>query len=188
MRIMTKRILILACLFTLASAPAQQPKPKFPLRSIGIEGNELYSDEQIIGLSGLKIGQPANQDTFEAARDKILASGAFETIAFRFGPAGGGYEVVYEVAEIEQVYPLRFENMGIPDEEIRAWLKAKDPLFGEKVPSTQQLIERYVIAIEELLESRGERKEMRGEVTADMPGEYYIMFHPKGGHAGHRGG
>lgn len=172
-----------ACSLFAVPLPAQDAgRPgKWPLRSIAIEGNSLYSDEKLIAATGLRLGEPCDQPAFEAARDRLLATGVLESVAFRFGPArtGVGYFVTFEVAEIEQVYPVRFENMPVPDEEIRAWLAEKEPLFGERVPGTERLVEHYSRLIEEYLLSRGRQEEIRGELTADRPEELYLMFHPK---------
>ena len=51
----------------------------WPLTSIAIEGNEHYTREQILAVAGLHIGQTVSKQTFEAARDRLLATGNFRT-------------------------------------------------------------------------------------------------------------
>jgi len=158
------------------------PQAKWPLRSISIEGNTVYSDEQLIAVTGLKLGEPCNQADFEAARDRLLATGALETVAFRFGPAktGDGYAVTFEVAEVQQMFPLQFVNLGVADKDLLAYLKQRDPLFTGKGPGTQQFLERYAAYLEELLASKGRKTDVQGELTADVPEAFYILFYPKG--------
>ncbi|MCW5981858.1 MAG: hypothetical protein KIT09_27480 [Bryobacteraceae bacterium] len=169
-----------------AAPPAQQPAaPKpgaFTIRSLKVEGNENYSEESVLAVSGLKIGQPGDRKTFEAAQERLLASGAFESVAFRYGPAEGGegYAVVFEVAEIQQIYPMRFEYIKAPDEEMIAWLKEHDPLYAGKVPGTKEWIARYAVLLEKYLKGKGIDQEITGELTSDRPEELYIMFRPAG--------
>ncbi|MGC8793872.1 MAG: POTRA domain-containing protein, partial [Bryobacteraceae bacterium] len=59
----------------------------WPIASIRISGNKNYSEQQILAVAGLRTGQIATPRDFEAARDRLAATGAFESIEFRFGPA-----------------------------------------------------------------------------------------------------
>ncbi len=163
------------------SAQQDPAAARFPLRKISIEGNHYYSADRFREATGLKIGEMVNKATFEEARDRLVATGVLETVAFEFGPtaSGDGYQVTFEVAEIEQIYPVRFENIDVPAEDLYAWLRQKDPLFVNEVPGTERLIERYAGYIEEYLAQQGKPREIRGELTADKPEELYIMFHPK---------
>ena len=164
------------------SRPSAQETGEWPIQSLKVEGNRNYTDEQILTVAGLRVGQTADREAFEDAQDRLLAAGAFESVGFRYAPSstGAGYAAVIEVVEIRQIYPIRFEYIPAPDEQLRAWLKQKDPLFAERVPGTKELIARYSAAIEEYLEQQGKGEKIVGEVTADRPEELYIMFHPAG--------
>ncbi len=158
----------------------------WPLKQISVEGNRTYTDEQLIAASGLTTGgqytRDSLQERLEAAQGKLLASGVLESVAFRFGGTsdGKGYAVTFEVAEIEQAYPIEFENIDAPDEELRAWLKERDPLYAATIPGTDTQIQRYARLIEEYLKERGSPEEIRGELTSSLPDELFVMFHPKG--------
>src|SRR5882724_247025 len=97
--------LMLVCGSGFAQPPATQPKsaPKksassiapgarWPIESISVEGNRIYKTDQVVALSGLKIGQVAGKPEFEAARERLVASGVFETVSYKFVPgAHQGY-------------------------------------------------------------------------------------------------
>jgi len=172
------RLLVIA--FCCLSVWAQQET--WPIRSLAVEGNRMYSSEQILALTGLAIGQPASRRVFEEARDRLIAIGAFETVGFRYGPApsGDGYAVVFEVAEIEQVYPIRFEFLEAPERDLRLHLQAAEPLFAEKIPGTKEVITRYASHLERYFADRGQQVKITGELTADRPDELYVMFRPAG--------
>ena len=171
----------LACLVFL-NAPGAWAQGKFPLRRIKIEGNKLHTDQQLLAVTGLKVGQAADKAIFDAARDRLLRTGVLETVAYHYGPSGdgSGYSVTFKVAEAVEVVPFEFENVDAPEKDLRAWLKQKDPLYIGKIAGSKEAIRRYARLIEEFLKQRGAPEPIRGEMTASGPTDYYVMFHPKG--------
>ncbi len=161
---------------------AQSPPPKaFPIESMRVEGAMRYPADRILAMTGLKAGAVVEPAAFEAARDRLLKSGAFESVGMRFEPAasGKGYAVTFEIAEIAQVYPLRFDRIPAPEAELAEWLKKAEPLFGDRIPATKEMIERYQRHIDAFLASKGVKEKVRGRVTGD-PAHLYVLFHPGG--------
>ncbi len=185
---MKAAVWLLVCLSAGAfqrSAPTAQgvkaePPRAWPIESLSVTGNQNYSPEQIFAAAGLKLGQVAGPQDFELARDRLAATGAFQTIEFRFGPAtsGKGYAVAFHVVEAGPLFPVRFEDLGVPDEEIKQHLRRLDPLFGEQIPATEGLLARYARAIEELLESKGRRERVAGRLTAEAGEPLAAVFRP----------
>jgi outer membrane protein assembly factor BamA len=181
---------VICALAMACSAPAQTrkrtPKPAAPaatpwaLSSLTVTGNELYSQDMIVAASGLKLGQTAAKEDFEKARDRLLATGAFETVGFEFGPAPGGKGVQgkFEVAEIKQVYPYRFEDLPGSDAELREYLKQREPMFAGRIPGTRELLARFTKDINDFAESKNFKDTVVGKLTADKPGELVVVFRP----------
>ncbi len=155
----------------------------FPLGSITIEGNRILSVSAITVASGLKPGQIANGAAFDAARDRLIATGYFDMVSYRYKPAkqGEGYAVTFEVQEIETLYPIRVDGLSASTQEIEAYLKAKDPLFTGKMPGTEQVIRRTSDEIQQYLESKGHPAEVAGKVIAPAPETFVVDFMPKHG-------
>jgi outer membrane protein assembly factor BamA len=162
-----------------AAAPAPAPT-KWPVKSISIEGGRLYSAEQVIAVSGLKIGQMAGKDEFEAARDRLLATGAFESVGYKFAPAEDkqGYLASFQIVEVEPAYPVKFEELGVPDKDLHAALKARDPLFGQRVPATRPVLDRYTKWVQEILAEHKVTEKIAGRVVATGPDQFVILFRP----------
>ena len=162
--------------------PGPQPRAAdaWPVLVLEVTGNQNYSQEQILAVAGLRPGQIAAPKDFEAARDRLAATGAFQTIEFRFGPAPGGkaYAVSFHVVEAGPFFPVRFEDLPLTDEEIKAHLRALDPLFGDRIPATEDLLARYARAIEQLLEQKGKRQAVRGRLTAEGTEPLAAVFGP----------
>jgi len=147
-----------------------------------VEGNKLYPEAGIAALSGLAVGQTGSKELFDAARDRLLASGLFETIGYRYEPGAGGqgYALTFEVAEIAQVYPVRFTRLGVTDDEAMAALTKAVPLFNGKVPPTETVLSLARKALTELLTAKGVAAPVSTKVTSDNPADLHVLFYPTG--------
>src|SRR3954452_30515 len=90
---------------------AAEPAHAWPIGSLKVDGNRIYASDQILAAAGLKVGQMAGKDEFEAARDRLLATGAFESVGYNFAPVATGsneFAASFQVVEIAQVFPFRF--------------------------------------------------------------------------------
>ncbi|HEY1341463.1 MAG TPA: POTRA domain-containing protein [Bryobacteraceae bacterium] len=163
-----------------AAAPAPAPD-QFPIESLTIEGNHFYTREQVLAVAGLKVGQMGSKAVFEAARQRLTDSGAFENVGYEFRPGSGGqgYAVKFEVTEVESAYPVRFEELGVPDRDIEAMLKARDPLFSTaRLPATRPVLDRYTAWVQQFLNSKGLTEKIAGRVTALSADQFAIVFRP----------
>jgi len=164
----------------LPSRDHQGAVARFPVESIAVTGNSNYSREQILAVAGLKVGQIAGPKDFEAARDRLAATGAFEKIEFRFNPSADkkGYAVSFQVVEAGPLFPVRFEELGVPDAELEGHLKKIDPLFGQKIPATEAILARYAKALQELLASKGRKEQVVGKLMAEGAEPLAVVFRP----------
>lgn len=165
-----------------AQAPAASPKPvspatqAWPIAKLSIEGNKVYADELILEAAGLKVGQMAGKVEFDAARDRLLATGAFESVGYKFNPIPGtkSNAGVFEVVEVAQLFPYRFEELPIDEKAFRQHLKAKEPLFaGDRLPATKPVLDRLTQEIQTLVNAKDKiiaKLEGAGDLT--------IVFRP----------
>ena len=159
--------------------PAAAPT-KWPVEALLVEGNHNYTLEQVLQVAGLKLGQMAGKPEFEAARDRLVASGAFETVGYKFeAPSKQGYVATFQVTEVAPAYPVRFEELGVPEKEVENMLLAKDPLFSAaRMPATKLLVDRYLAWIQDYVTSKGVQEKIAGRVTALATDQYAIVFRP----------
>lgn len=200
----TMRVLALICLAALvlpaqtttkkrpaAKRPAAKTAPvaaepeaqsQFAILSVRVEGGKLYPEAGVIALTGLSKGQPGSKDVFDSARDKLLATGLFETVGYRYEPGAGGqgYALTFEVTEISQVYPVRFTRLGITDDEANAALAKALPLYSGKVPPTDTVLALARKTLTDLLASKGTPSPISTKVTSDNPADLHILFYPTG--------
>ncbi len=162
-------------------APAGLVDGRWPIESLKVEGNHNYSVQQVLAVASLKVGQVVGRPEFDVARDRLLASGAFDTVSYKFAPEVGtrGFVATFIVTEIEQVYPVRFDDLHVSERDLTATLKAKDPIFADgKLPASQPVFQRYQNWVQEYLAAKGITEKVIGGVIPDRPGEFVISFHP----------
>jgi outer membrane protein insertion porin family len=165
-----------------AARKADAPVPtKWPIERLLVEGNRNYAADRVLAVAGLKIGQVAGKDEFDAARDRLVATGAFETVGYKFepGPSGQGYVATFQVTEVEPAYPVRFENLGVPSADLEAVLHANDPLFStKKLPATKIVLDRYVGWIQEYLAAKGNSEKLVARLNPAAADQFEIVFRP----------
>ena len=194
-------LLALLLLFSPASSFAQTPAPKpgrkapakkakaektaektevtrWPIESLAVEGNKNYTAEQLLSVAGLKIGQVAGKSDFEAARDRLIATGRFETVGYRFAPNkdSTSYTASFQVVEVTPLYPVQFAGLPVKTAEIDAWLKSKDPLYGPQLPATAELLDRYTKLVQEFVAGKNQTEKVAGKLLPTGPNQFAVIF------------
>ncbi len=156
---------------------AQAPE-KYPLENLRIQGNKQIPAERIVAASGLKLHSSVQKADFDAAREKLLESGAFESVGYSFKPAAdnSGYDATLDIVEVGTLYPYRFEALPATGDALRAALHKQEPLLGDRIPATPQVLNRYTAEIRQFFEGK---VTAMGELSADS-GTLEIVFRPPG--------
>lgn len=161
------------------AAPPVRPA-KWPIESLKVEGSRNYTQAQILAVAGLKVGQLAGKPEFEAARDRLVATGMFETVGYKFAPGGAktGYAASFQVVEAQPAYPIRFEDLGVPEKELADYLRGKDPLFAPRLAATKAVLERYKQWVQEYVTAHSIKDKVIARVTPVAANEFVILFRP----------
>jgi outer membrane protein insertion porin family len=124
-----------------------QERTEARLESVTITGNQRIAAEKILPILGLTIGKTVSRADFDAARLRLTSTGAFETVGYeyKFDPSKGGFDLTVEVREVGEVYPYRFEGLGVSDQVLREAIRAQEPLWGNQIPIS--VLARYADAI-----------------------------------------
>lgn len=182
---------VLAFLITLPPLAAQsrrKPAPKpgtpappvqaWPVATISVKGNRIYPEAAIIQATGLKIGQKAGQAEFDTARDRLLATGAFATVGYKFNPGPGGYAAVFDVTEVAQAFPWKFEALDADEAALRKAVQSAEPLFAVKMPGTDQALQRVTKIVQTALAAQGKTEPVVAKLTAESGDQLAIVFRP----------
>lgn len=160
-----------------ASAPPPPVRAGFPLESVRVEGNHEIAAENIIAASGLKHGQVVQKADFDAARNRLLATGAFTGVGYEYKPSAdnSGYDAVLQVTEAAPFFAYRFEDLPASADVLRAALRKAEPLFGDRIPGSEAVIDRYAKAIQQAL---GNNHQVTGKIEEDSPDDVVVVFRP----------
>jgi outer membrane protein assembly factor BamA len=176
-----------AVLIVISSLTAQQKKAApapavFPLEAVHVEGNQKLTVEKILAVAALKIGEPVIRTDFDQARKRLMATGAFQSVAYEFKPSmdAKGVDGLLRVIEVDYWFPYHFEDLPAKDEDLRAMLRKQELILDDRIPATKEVIGRYTAAITEFL---GSKVEVVGKVISDVPEHPEIVFRPPGARA-----
>jgi outer membrane protein insertion porin family len=159
--------------------PTKREPPPGVIHSVTVKGNHLYPADEIIQQSGLKTGIRATAASIEAARVKLLGTELFNNVSDEYRFSGGtppAYDVTFEITENEQLFPMRFERLGVPPETIRQYLKEHVPLYSDRIPGTQGVLSRYAAAIGEAISKTGPGTKVKAQVSNDDPKQLTVVF------------
>lgn len=163
--------------------PAAAPQAQtFAVEQITVEGNKIYKEAQIVAASGLSVGKPGDTKAFDAARDRLVETGVFSEIGYRYAPAasGKGYKVTFEVKEIDQLLPYRLDRLEVDRPALEAYLRNKIVLASDRIPGNQPVIDRYRDAVQAFVTGTGGKAKVLAKISSDAPGDVYVLFYPAG--------
>jgi len=179
MRCIVVGLIAVATLFAQQKKHAEPAPAVFPLEALHVEGNKKLTVEKILAVAALKIGEPVIRTDFDQARKRLMATGAFQSVAYEFKPSmdAKGVDGLLRVVEVEYWFPYRFEELPASDEALRAMLRKQELILDDRIPATKEVISRYTAAIQEFL---GGKVEVIGKVMSDVPDQPAIVFRPPG--------
>lgn len=165
--------------FTGAAQTRKAPPPG-TLHSIAVTGNQRYSTGQIVKASGLHTGQHVTPEDIEAARQHLQDLQIFSKVAdrYRFTYNPINYDLTFEVSEIEQVFPIRFERLKVSAEDLRDYLKSNLAFYSDQIPATDAVLARYRNAIQQFVAQHGQPAKIKSAVSSEDPQHLAVVFAP----------
>jgi outer membrane protein assembly factor BamA len=160
----------------LLGLPLAAQAPTFPLETLSVQGNQHIPAERIIAVSGLKLGRTVVKEDFDAARQRLIDTHAFEKVGYEYKPsaANTGYDAVLEVQEVEQLLPYRFEDLKIDEPALRAVLRSQEPIFEDRIPPAGEVVDRYTTVIQKFA---GSGVKITSDIETGPAGEF-LVFRP----------
>jgi outer membrane protein assembly factor BamA len=162
-------------------AKAQKAPPPGVLHSLSVKGNSRYSSSEILTASGLHVGQRVSAAILEEARVNLQATELFNGVAFNFrysSTVPPSYDVVYDVQENDQVFPMRFERLGVAPDAIRDYLKKHVEFYSDRIPGTQRVLNRYISAVQDFVRQTQPSVKVKAAVSNDDPQQLAVLFTP----------
>jgi outer membrane protein assembly factor BamA len=140
----------IAILLLSSSVPAAGQK--FLPKTIQFKGDPEYSNEELMAAAELKEGTVLDSDGMKNHSQKLIDSGVFDTLNYKFD----GVNLIYTLVPSTSLYPARLGNLPItPGKELDAALHKRLPLYHGKVPFDGGLAEQVRKTLEEMLVAKG---------------------------------
>src|SRR3954454_20723008 len=142
-------LLVLVCL--LAPVAAQQQQTLGRLEFVGLK---RLTREQVIEMSGLKVGQVINETVLDAAANTLLKTGLFRRLSYRVTNANQAV-VTFQVEESAVSLPVVFENFDwFSDDEIVAAVRKDVIFFNGTSPASGETPDKIAAALQRLLNEK----------------------------------
>ena len=126
------------------------------IQRILIEGNERISDEAVLHLLTIKIGDPYDEATLREEFKRIWARGLFRDLSIESRAVEGGVAVIVHVQEKEIVTSLRYDESKIVSEtQIEDFLEQRGALVSIGEPVDLGVIKKAEEGIKGLLNQKG---------------------------------
>ncbi len=178
-RILTHILIGLSLGGLLAFGQAQNANTPFPVKAVLVKGNKILRAEQVAAYAGILPGSSVRPAEMDAAMQKLLNCGYFDKVSYRYEPRDQGYAIEWDVTEVTVFYPVAFEDIPAKPAEAKAILKKLDPLFGDKIPATQEVLKRYEEELNLALKVTLPEDRIRGQLASDDMGNLVAVFRPR---------
>ncbi len=143
------------------SSGSNRPKAKasdpHQLLSVKATGTTRYTDKEILGASGLQLGQDVAEGDLKEASQRLGESGVFSSVVYSFSYSDAGVKAEFQLTDNEKniLVPAHFENfVWFTDADLLAALRQRVPLFKEAVPTSGRMADRVSEALQALLTER----------------------------------
>jgi outer membrane protein assembly factor BamA len=149
---MRRSIFLLLTAVALLTASIPAAAQTFLPKTIQFNGAPEYSTQELLAAAELKTGMELNTAALKAHAQKLMDTGVFETLSYKFD----GGNLIYTLVPSTALYPVRLENLPLtPGKELDAALHDRFPLYHGKVPSESGLLEKVRQGLEEMLAAKG---------------------------------
>src|SRR5438477_1727961 len=144
---------LLLLLFLMLPVAAQQRQTLSRLEFVGLK---RLTRDQVVAMSGLKVGQTIDPAILDAAAGELLKSGLFRKLTYRVRSSPGNQATVtFEVEESAISLPVVFENfVWFTDDEIVAAIRKDVPFFNGTAPASGETADKIAAALQRLLTSK----------------------------------
>ena len=132
-----------------------------PLANVTVTGSQIFKPDVIIAASGLRKGQTVHREDLQNAADRLIQSGEFADVKYRYQTDRDGVSIEFAVAD-GTVVPAYFDNFPwFTGEELSQALRQAVPLYDGRVPANGTAVDDVSEALGKILESH----QIGGSVT-----------------------
>jgi outer membrane protein assembly factor BamA len=171
MRIVAALVISLVAASDSIRLSADQAAPAataFVLEAIEVAGITRYTADDIRRVSGLKLGSTITLADAAATLDKMVATGLFSGLGYRYTTRGNQLTLTFDVVEPAWTMPVVFDNfVWFTDEELIRGIRTAVPSLDGTVPLTAGIPGFVANAIQTVLRAKGIASAVRFSLRAN---------------------
>jgi outer membrane protein insertion porin family len=147
----------------------------FEVTKIDIDGLSRFEPAAVLATVGLKSGSSAGKPEFDAACQRLIATGLFEGCNWKYMPTTRtGVTLTFQLKEAEAGQKVRLSVPGVDDKTLWEWLRTNEPLVQPQMPASDEAIQFYTRAVQRFL-----RKDVVASVHSNLETrENTLVFRP----------
>lgn len=155
------------------------------LRSVMVRGVKHFLDADgspatVLRLTGLELDKRVAAADLERARDRLLATGCFETVGWRYERIPpDAVEVTLEVSEPRQFFPWMLDRVPVTREEFAARARREFPLLRDTLPPSETVLEKLAAVLQTMTQEKGVSEPMAGRLMLVGKDQLTIVLGPK---------
>jgi outer membrane protein insertion porin family len=145
-------VIAVASAVSFAQKKKDLPESAYKLIAVIVTGSDHYKSEDVMGATGLQIGQTVNDAELKDATRILGDSGAFDDIAYTFEYSPQGTKVEWRLKDAPNFVPVRFENfVWFSDQALDDAVHSIVPLFHGELPARGRMADQVTEALQALL-------------------------------------
>jgi hypothetical protein len=157
----------------------------FSIVDLQVKGNQRFSTASVLAQAGLKVGVRVTSKDVEAAATRLVETGMFEEVDYRYDPRSAknkvsGYVVTWLLREAPVGAAARLEFPDINEEELWGDLTKANGLVSRQIPANAVAIGFLRRNVEVALRKRGRTEPITSRNEANLvTGSYVVVFRPR---------
>lgn len=145
----------------------------FTPQTILFNGDPEYTDQELLAASGIKKGEPLDNDSLRAHGQQLIDSGMFAKVSYKFNDQ----MLVFELSPSTELMAVHMDNIPLPsDTDLNEKLRAALPLFHGKVPADGGLKDEVSKVLEQLLAAEGLTASIQATVNMTQASGRVVIY------------
>jgi outer membrane protein assembly factor BamA len=141
------------------------------LKEVRADGFKSLTEPQVISLTGLAAGSQIGKKDLQAGADRLVRSGFFAKVSYKFQTRDTGVFATYHVEESPRI-PVYFDNIPwFSDSELLDAIRKKLPFFDGSLPEGGVILDQAGDALKDLLSARELQVSLEHMVIANPLGD-----------------
>lgn len=140
----------------LAAGSTLPGQSRLLLQAIECKGLEHLDPQAVAATAGLAVGSPIDEGDIQRACRRLLATGYFSRVGYRYRGERGKLVVEFQLEEFQPAFPVMFDNLvGLSPDELDQELRRKLPLYNGTIPASNEAEQTIRAIVEDFLRRQG---------------------------------